>query len=117
MTVLMDNDPVVKISVPIGSWCGPGIHLHSWRRTIGRGGKIGIVGVAHIGAVLGLCLNGVTPCASVAIVVGLEISRCFIEAISIVYVVQNVVPVKQIGDGSVLISRRCQAQIYREIEC
>ena len=57
----------------------------SWR-AIGRGGKISIVGA---GCVLRIENNGIGSTPTLAVVVGLEVTGCFVEAENIEEIMAN----------------------------
>ena len=89
----------------VAEWCSEHVHLHPRRGAVGRRGEVGVVG-ASAGAVLGVGLDGVVAQAAAAVVVGLEVARGRREAVLVMDVVENVVPVEQIGDRGLRVVER-----------
>ena len=74
---------------------------------------VGIVGAA---AVLGFCLNVVIALSAIAIVIDLEVATGLIKTILVPYVVHDIVPEEQVGDGGILIASRLLVQVEREVK-
>jgi D-arabinose 1-dehydrogenase-like Zn-dependent alcohol dehydrogenase len=96
MTILVDYDAVVQIAVPVGISQIPQIHLHPGIAAICRCREIGIVGSA---AILRFGVHRVAGGATAAVIVFLEVTTGFIEAVMIEHIMNQVVPVEEIGNG------------------
>ena len=106
MPIFVDDDAVVQVTIPV--WVGivPAEHLHPGGRTVRRSTKVGIV---HPRAILGVGLDWVSWLgrrSSLAIIILLEIAGLFVEAVLVGNIMDEVVPVKEIGNRSVKIIRR-----------
>jgi len=104
---------VVQVAIEVRVLGGPDVHAHARALAVRRGSKVGVV-VA--GAVLGVGLDGVAAEAAVAKVVLLEVARHLVEAVLVEDVVDDVVPVEQVGDRSVNVLLRVLREVDRVVE-
>ena len=111
MAVLVHDDAVVEITVQVGRGRRPHVHLHAGTASVWRCREVGIVGAA---AILRLGAHIVIAHTAAAVVVHLEVTSRLIEAVLILNVVNDVVPVEQVRDGSVPVGRRGGGQVERE---
>ena len=113
--VLVDDDPAVEVAVAYRRLAGPEVHLHPRAAAVRGGG--GEVGVVRAASVLRLRLDVVAADAAAAVVVHLEVPRRLVEPVAVQDVVDDVVPVEEVGDGRVPIVVRVLGQeVDREVE-
>ena len=113
MRVLMGDDAIVQVTVDRRGCRVPQEHLHARIAAVRRSGEVGIVGPA---AVLCISEHMVTSHATIAIVVLLEIAARFIEPVLVPHVVDDVVPVEEVGDRGILVRGGGLGQVDGEVE-
>ena len=113
VTVFVDDDTVVEITIPHWACLIPQEHLHAGIAAIGRRGEIGVV---HTAAVLRLGIDRITAHTITAKIVLLEIPGELVEAVRVEDIVDEVVPVEEVGDRRILVFIRLLREIDREIK-
>lgn len=98
MSVLVDDDTGFEGSV--SPWLGLVPHVHAHPCTLTVDGRLE-VGVVQAGAVLGVEVNEIVTNASLAVVVGLEVSGLLGEAQLVEQIVVGVCGVEELGDGRI----------------
>ncbi len=110
----MQDNASVEVAVATRIALVPEVHLHSGPFTVGRSAKVGVVDRA---AVLCLGKHVVATEATVAIVVFLEISTRLVEAVLILNIMHQIVPVEEVGDGAAGVGERILGrEVDREVE-
>jgi hypothetical protein len=84
--------------------------LHPGAAAIDTGSHVGVVGAA---AVLSFGANVVVAKSATAVVIDLEVTGCFCKAITVGDIVNDVIPVKQVGYGRWTIGSRFLGKIER----
>ncbi len=113
MAVFVSNYPAVHVTVAIGIGRRPFEHLHPGCRTVCRRTEIRIIDTA---AVLGIGLNCIAPKTAEAVIVRLKIACGGRKPILVVNVVEDIVPVKEVGHGRNGILQRRQRRVERSVK-
>ena len=105
--------PVSRSPSRSGFGRGPDEHLHARALAVGRRAEVRVVGAA---AVLRLGAHGVVAGAAAAVVVDLEVAARLVEAVLVLDVVDDVVPVEQVRHRGRPVGARRLRQVQREVE-
>ena len=112
--VFVDDNFRVQIAIPSRRHLGEDVHLHAWRRAIGRGGHVGVVRAA---AIQRIRLHGVIAEAAATEIVHLEIARRLGEAQFVKPVVHPVADVEELHHRRRrVVGWILRGQIHREIK-
>src|SRR5690606_2948564 len=103
VAVLVRDDAVVEVAVALWAREAPQVHLHARALAVDGRDEVGVVDTT---AVLGLGADVVVAEAAVAVVVDLEVPRRLVPAVAPEDVVDDVVPVEQVGDGGLAVGAR-----------
>lgn len=114
MTVFVDDNTSLEVTIPPGSGDVPHIHSHSGHGSVGRSHKVGtgdqrklrvtwvrVNLLVESGPILGVEDDGITTSPTFTKVVGLEVTRELIETESVEQVMVHVAGVEELGDDKV----------------
>ena len=113
MSIFVQHNLCIEITVAVGSRPGKGVHLHAARKAIGRRAEIGIIRAT---AILSVRLHTIVTHTTTIEIGILEVTGRLREAQVIELVVHEVVPVEELDNGSIPISVRTLSQIEGRIK-
>ena len=112
VAVLVDDDAVVQVTIPCGTYLVAREHLHPRPPAIRGSGEVRIAGAAPV---LSFRLHVVTALAPIIEVIDLEVAASLVEAVLVLHVVDDVVPVEEVGNRGALVAARQPAEVDSEV--